>query len=311
MKMQSLATQIKFLGTMEWVVCVNGHDWMHLFPDDDKIKKINDYISEVLSKKKKVPLGDLRTLRGKLVHLASMMTGRLGASITQQLTEQITQHDDCVGKLLTRELSWIQALIDAKLWRRIQLRKRVGSVTVISDASWSQTEDGVISKLCYWVFTAQGPAFGEVCALPDSFVTLLSDRSTQIMPAEMIASILPPLLHPALFRGKAATFFIDNIGALMALVKGGCAKRDLAQLAKFAQTVNAVLDILPWYEYVPSLSNASDGGSRVGVLDSTARHLNVPLSEIAFPSCFYEIFGKGSMDLIYFLKGILKDDNEV
>ena len=68
-----------------------------------------------------------------------MMTGRPGASITQQLTEQITQDDDCVGEMLTRELSWIQALIDAKLWRHIQLRKRVGSVTVITDASWSQT----------------------------------------------------------------------------------------------------------------------------------------------------------------------------
>ena len=123
------------------------------------------------------------------------------------------------------------------------------------------------------------------------------------MPAEMIASILPPLLHPALFRGKASTFFIDNVGALMALVKGGCAKRDLAQLAKFAQTINAVLDILPWYEYVPSLSNATDGGSRVGVLDSTARQLNVPLS-VAFPSCFYEIFGKGPMDLNFFFERI-------
>ena len=56
MKMQPLATHIKILGTMERVVCVNGHDWMHLFPDGDKIQKINDFISEVLSKKK-VPLG--------------------------------------------------------------------------------------------------------------------------------------------------------------------------------------------------------------------------------------------------------------
>ena len=47
------------------------------------------------------------------------------------------------------------------------------------------------------------------------------------------------------------------------------------------------------------------GGSRVGVLDSAARH-------IAFPFCFYEIFGKGPMDRIFFfLKGILNDDNEV
>ena len=143
-----------------------------------------------------------RRSRWRLAHVTwqvdtfSMMTGRLSASITQQLTEQITQNDDYVGEILTRELSWIQALIDGKLWRRIQLRKRVGSVTVISDASWSQTEDGVISGLCYWVFTEEEPAFGEVCALPESFVARLSDRGTQIMPAEMIASVLPTLLHP-------------------------------------------------------------------------------------------------------------------
>ena len=64
---------------------------------------------------------------GRLAHVTwkvdsfSMMTGRLGASITKQLTEQITQHDDYVGEMLTRELSWIQALIDGKLWRRLGL----------------------------------------------------------------------------------------------------------------------------------------------------------------------------------------------
>ena len=130
-----------------------------------------------------------------------------------------------VGEMLTRELSWIQALIDAQLWRRIQLRRRVGSVTVISDASWSQTEDGLISRLCHLVFTAEGPAFGlGLCTS-----RLICDS------AEMIASILLPLLHPALFRGKAVTFFFDNVCALMALVKGGCAKRDLAKICANGQ----------------------------------------------------------------------------
>ena len=72
----------------------------------------------------------------------------------------------------------------------------------------------MISGLRHWVFTAERPAFGEVCTLPDSFVALLSERSTQIMPAEMVASILPTLLHPTLFSGKAATSFIDIVGAL-------------------------------------------------------------------------------------------------
>ena len=39
------------------------------------------------------------------------MIGRLGASITQLLTEQITQHDDCVGEMLTRELSGSMCLL--------------------------------------------------------------------------------------------------------------------------------------------------------------------------------------------------------
>ena len=223
---------------MERVVCVNGHD---------KVQKINDFISEVLCKKK-VPLGDLRTLRGK-VDTFSMMTGRLGASITKQLTEQITQHDDYVGEMLTRELSWIQALIDGKVWRRIQLRKRVGSVTVISDASWSQTEDGVISWLFYFGFHRRRTSF---------------------------------------WRGLCTSRFI--CGSVLRQEHSDCASRN-----DRTNTTDAVASRV----------------SRVGVLDSTARQLNIPLYDIALPFCFYEIFGKGPMDLIYFLKGILKEDNEV
>ena len=116
------------------------------------------------------------------------------------------------------------------------------------------------------------------------------------------ASMLPTLLHPAFFRGKVVTFFIDNVGAVMALVKG---KRNLAQLAKFAQTIHAVLNTLPWYEHVPSFSNASDGESRVGVHDSTARQFNIPLCDIAFSVCLYDIFDKGPMELIFCFEGNL------
>ena len=68
----------------------------------------------------------------------------------------------------------------------------------------------MISWLFYFVFTAEEPAFGDVCALPDSFVARFSDRGTQILPAEMIAPILPTLLHPGCLVLVFSILRLDN-----------------------------------------------------------------------------------------------------
>ena len=57
----------------------------------------------------RVAHGRLLTLRGKLIHLFSVMTGRLERSLTAYLSQVIAEEADGLSLDARRELSWVQA----------------------------------------------------------------------------------------------------------------------------------------------------------------------------------------------------------
>ena len=76
---------------------------------------------------------------------------------------------------------------------------------------------------------------------------------------------------PDAFRGRTGIYFIDNVAALMALVKG---RSDNAELDVIAQSVHLLLFTLSatlWYEWIPSKSNWTDSISRDGFHDKWHR----------------------------------------
>ena len=65
--------------------------------------------------------GRLLTLRGKLIHLFSVMTGRLGRSLTAYLSQVIAEEADVLSLDARRELSWVQALVSIQPWTVVEL----------------------------------------------------------------------------------------------------------------------------------------------------------------------------------------------
>ena len=158
-------------------------------------------------------LGELARLRGKLIHLAGTMAGRVGASLTYQCTYHITKDITVPSSALRREIDWVLALLARAPWRVVHLSMPHQGVTVISDASWSIESSLPQSRLCFWVFAASRPPFGRVLDVPGWFIDVLPPRETHIMVTE------PLMLYPGLFKRTAVTFFVGNQSALMSLVK--------------------------------------------------------------------------------------------
>ena len=52
-------------------------------------------------------LEELARLRGKLIHLAGTMAGRVGASLTYQCTYHITKDITTPSSALCREIDWV------------------------------------------------------------------------------------------------------------------------------------------------------------------------------------------------------------
>ena len=68
-------------------------------------------------------------------------------------------------------------------------------------------------------------------------------------------------------RGGRGFWFIDNTAALMAAVKGRSNQPDLDKLATMIQLACFVWNIWPYFEWVESDSNWTDGISREGHTD--------------------------------------------
>ena len=75
-------------------------------------------------------LGELARLRGKLIHLARTMAGRVGASLTYQCTYHITTDITTPSSALRREIDWVLALLARAPWRVVHLSMPHQGVTV-------------------------------------------------------------------------------------------------------------------------------------------------------------------------------------
>ena len=219
-KSQDPTAVVKFLGTLEDASGNLGTDSFALCPTPERIQTVRAELLRVRGAPV-LHLGELARLRGKLIHLAGTMAGRVGASLTYQCTYHITKDITTPSSALRREIDWVLALLARAPWRVVHLSMPHQGVTVISDASWSIVAGVPQSRLCFWVFAASRSPFGRVLDVPGWFIDVLPPRETHIMVTELVAALLPLLFYPELFKSTAVTFFLDNQSALMSLVKGG------------------------------------------------------------------------------------------
>ena len=84
------------------------------------------------------------------------------------------------------------------------------------------------------------------------------------------------------FTNASAICFVDIMGVIHNIVNGTSRAIDAGAFTHALHTRMASLGTSVWWEYVPSKSNISDGGSRDGVLCSLAAAANIPLRDVSF-----------------------------
>ena len=71
-------------------------------------------------------------------------------------------------------------------------------------------------------------------------------------------------------RNPSEIWFIDNVAALMALVRGSSGSHSLDQMAKLVHLACFAIRSVPYFEYIESKANWADEISRVGAQCSWA-----------------------------------------
>jgi len=127
---------------------------------------------------------------------------------------------------------------------------------------------------------------GATAALSDVVLKKFLPKKQQISQCELFTVYLALYHEAAKWEGADIIWFIDNVSAAMAIIKGASAKADLSAISVAIHAVFARLRIRVWVEYVESASNPADGLSRAGLEDPWTVAQGWQLREVECPAFF-------------------------
>jgi hypothetical protein len=220
--------------------------------------------------------GTAATCRGKAGFLFTTAYGKVGRACMQPLAQrEFYDTNFSFTPTLRHMLEFLETLLPVlpSLW--VPVRARTDApILVYTDAMFIEKDGLPYSRVSYSVFDpgAIDPTTG--CAkvpetlvqdwlLPPAVFALLSlDLKTYIMQAEVIAIPWVYYSMPERFRGRRVIHFIDNTGALSAVIHGYARKLDCARMVNSLHLLLSALRVDVWFEWVPSAANNSDLPSR-------------------------------------------------
>jgi len=286
-KHQAPASAITFIGAVEDASRAGLDDEVLLKPKQGRIESIRQEIQTILATRR-CRADVAHSLFGKLLHLGTTYPARVGRGQLGDLSDH-AYDEGAAGREISAALhaclTFHMALASLNLVRRVPLQpSKLDKVVVFSDASWGEGETLEGGRICWWVVCeARNVWLGGVTDIYPSNLQAFRERKTQIMAAELFGPLLALLWDFKGLEHTAATFFLDNMSGLCALVSGSCKAPDLAGLASGLHLGLAKHSVWAWFEFVDSASNPADGGSREGVTDDMARRFGIPLRLVSFP----------------------------
>jgi hypothetical protein len=281
-KAQTGLNVLPMLGNLERYSDIGFSESLIVEAKPERLRDMEDLIDTVLANKECLS-GTAASIRGRSLHLSLTRPGKTGRLPIPSI--------DAIAE--NRNFGWSEGLEADLLFLRQQLaskhirKYRLTNSIVLAPRLWSDASFSVINgrpfmRICCICATTSA-AKGIVYDTDEAFFRKLCTRKSQIAVGELMGVMIALLIFGDVLRGSSAIAFIDNMSALHSIVNGSSSTADIKLLAHCFSLIACDLELTIWLEYVNTLSNCSDGGSRVGVLCQLAASLNVPLRTIACP----------------------------
>jgi hypothetical protein len=110
-----------------------------------------------------------------------------------------------------------------------------------------------------------------VAEIPPSIYTYWTPGDKKIAQLELAMVLYALCARPAQFRNRRGVWYIDNVAALMCLIRGRSDAPDLEDMSNRIHVMLYGLRAWFFWEWIPSKSNWSDAISRPGFQDSWSR----------------------------------------
>jgi len=251
-----------FLGLM--------HDVSHaeegvvqFWPRDSLVSKVLSIIS--IAKEVGLPAGTASKLFGIANFIETGMYSRIGRAGLWAIKDRQKEDTFEITPPISSSFELLSDLFRLKPQREYMLWGGVlRRAMTASDAAY---ENGKGSAGFLSVIDPGKPEetrLGRVIVLPVGLYSIWGVRATYIAQLELLAVLVALIEVAGSVRGANTIWFIDNVAALMALVKGSSGSHSLDQMARLVHLACFAIRSVPYFEYVESAANWADEISREG-----------------------------------------------
>ena len=226
--------------------------------------KVNDFIKEALHDGR-LTSGTASKLFGCLTFLTTGCYGKLGRAGLNEIKNRQYSSETMVDSNLQTALQRLLGLFRLQPHRELPMMPLgMRRVIVASDAAQDEPRQGSAGAL---VVDGDGNRFAYVMRVAPQLFDLWSSDEAKIAQLELMIVLMTIAHATNHFRGLPGLWWIDNIAALMAVVRGRSNNSELDQMAGAIHAILYSAKCPIFFEWVHSPDNWSDGISRRGTSD--------------------------------------------
>ena len=232
------------------------------------------------------PSADAGKIRGCFGWTTSREWGKVARLIQGPLImQQFRKESDVMDDTLRSILHFARHLLLQVASARIPIWPMIKRPTVIySDAAWGDVP-GCDGRVGWIIFPPEGQPSGSFTDVSRADLEAFERRETYIGVLEALPALLVPMWDPSALENSDIIWFVDNQGAAASLAKGSSGAPDIDRIVALSHLLWARFRARVWIEWVDSKANISDGISRDGADDETARKLGINPIQFQLPRC--------------------------
>ena len=236
-----------------------------------------------------LPPGVASKLYGVLNFLEQGMYGRVGTGGLQALKARQTEKVVELTGALRQSMEVIRAVLAMRPRRRVQVfPSEHCRFVAASDAAEDVPGEGTGGFLLVWRSGLPSrEAF--VAEVSPSVYSLFTPGDRKIAQLELSMVLYALTARPSRFRGARGVWYIDNVAALMCLIRGRSDSPDLERMANLIHVALFALQTWIYWEWIPSKSNWSDSISRLGRGDPWHRMHHFKCFPAYFPASLWRL----------------------
>ncbi|CAE7194368.1 unnamed protein product [Symbiodinium sp. CCMP2592] len=231
-----------------------------------------------------LPPGLASKLYGMLNFLEQGVYGRIGTGGIGALKERQYEAARELTPAIRSSFEVIRAILALRPRRSVEvLPSPCARFVAASDAAEDESRKGTGGFLLLWPGSEPGrEAF--VAQVDRHTYDAFLPGEVKIAQLELSMVLFALTARASTFRSRRGTWYIDNVAALMALIRGRSDSPDLERLAHLIHVALFSLQVWVYWEWVPSKSNWSDSISRLGASDPWAASRGFCLHHALFPT---------------------------